>query len=143
MICQIINILKRVFNSTKRNIKFNRVNSNLIDWEVMDVSNKEVGERLIAVLSLKSKRVLPINQKNGVLSLYDEKKDFFDNINKIYDSMVLRESSYGILTTYEYTWFIRKDKSDIYISDTLPSDSTVPALLHSFFYFFYLASVKQ
>ncbi|CAJ0766813.1 21800_t:CDS:2 [Entrophospora sp. SA101] len=102
--------------------------------------------KVIAVLALRSKRVLSMNDKNSIMnSYYAKTNDFYENVNEVYDFMMKLNASYGILSTYEYTWFIKKitdensGKSNIFISNTLKYDSTNPTILHSFFYFLNLA----
>ncbi|CAJ0761057.1 754_t:CDS:1, partial [Entrophospora sp. SA101] len=94
--------------------------------------------KVIAVLALRSKRVLSMNDKNSIMnSYYAKTNDFYENVNEVYDFMMKLNASYGILSTYEYTWFIKKitdensGKSNIFISNTLKYDSTNPTILHS------------
>src|SRR5207244_7276488 len=101
-------------------------------------------EKVIAVLALKSKLVLKMNDQDDVKDCYrNNKKDFAEYVNKVYDFMVEFDVSYGILSTYEYTWFIRKDidiiTTNISISHALSYNSTRPTLFQSFFYFLNLA----
>ncbi|CAH1759507.1 12585_t:CDS:2 [Entrophospora sp. SA101] len=150
---QIIRMLETVFNSTANinrnnnnrasNLKFKKMESytgcNLIDWKIID--NSDADERgVIAVLALRSKRVLSMNDKNSIMnSYYAKTNDFYENVNEVYDFMMKLNASYGILSTYEYTWFIKKitdensGKSNIFISNTLKYDSTNPTILHSRF----------
>ena len=57
-----------------------------------------------------------------------------DVIQQIYNYMRTNELRYGILTTYDNHWFLRREHEKLWISKTLPLQSESPPVLKAYAY---------
>ncbi|RGB25125.1 hypothetical protein C1646_772170 [Rhizophagus diaphanus] len=60
-------------------------------------------------------------------------------IQQIYNYMGVNELRYGILTTYDDHWFLRREHTELWISKTLPLQSESPPVLKAYAYLARLA----
>ncbi|GES87501.1 hypothetical protein GLOIN_2v1788144 [Rhizophagus clarus] len=109
----------------------------------------------------KPKWVLQVPQNEDIVSLYYQKKkdregpfvyskdtSVFDPINQIYGYMCANSLRYGVLSTYDQTWFLKRevykveeeDYGLLSISGFIKNTSTDPTLLRSVAYIVNLAS---
>jgi hypothetical protein len=113
-------------------------NNSLIDWKVINES-----DQVIASVASRTRRVLRTNNDHDVIDAYQHNTgDFADNINEVYDYMCELGLKYSVLTTYEFTWFIKRsddDSSILLISKCQKSDSNNPTILQSWNYLLYLS----
>ncbi|PKK58567.1 kinase-like protein [Rhizophagus irregularis] len=88
---------------------------------------------LILVMEAKRKHVLEDMGEETFPEFYQTSKGK-DVIQQIYNYMGGNELRYGILTTYDNHWFLRREHSDLWISETLPLQSESPPVLKAYAY---------
>jgi predicted Ser/Thr protein kinase len=69
-------------------------------------------------------------------------------INKAYHNMRANQTEYGILTTYELTFFLKRkivdhNKEVLYITDGIPHNSIIPTVRHCLLYLYSLMNAKK
>ncbi|RIA85875.1 hypothetical protein C1645_830154 [Glomus cerebriforme] len=111
---------------------------NLINWNVINDYNQ-----IIASLASRTHRVLRTKNEDDVIDAYQQNTgDFADNINEVYDYMCELGLKYSVLTTYEFTWFLKRsddDPSILLISKCQKIDTIDPTILQSWNYLLYLS----
>ncbi|GBB93586.1 hypothetical protein RclHR1_00220020 [Rhizophagus clarus] len=114
------------------------INNSLIDWNVINES-----DQIITSVASRTHRVLRTNHDHDVIDAYQHNTgDFADNINEVYDFMCELGLKYSVLTTYEFTWFIKRSQDDssiLLVSKCQKNDSNDPTILQSWNYLLYLS----
>ncbi|CAB4377277.1 unnamed protein product [Rhizophagus irregularis] len=116
---------------------------------------------LLMVWECKTKWVLKVLPNEDIITLYEQEKEIkegpyvcsnnvsiFGSINQVYGYMCANNLKYGVLSTYDQTWFLKRevvkvegeDHGLLYVSNTIMSVSTSPTLLKSVAYMIDLAS---
>jgi len=85
------------------------------------------------VLEAKRKHVLEDMGEETFPEFYQTSKGK-DVIQQIYNYMGGNELRYGILTTYDNHWFLRREHAKLWISKTLPLKSEYPPVLKAYAY---------
>ncbi|PKY62353.1 hypothetical protein RhiirA4_488692 [Rhizophagus irregularis] len=88
---------------------------------------------LILVIEAKRKHVLEDMGEETFPEFYQTSKGG-DVIQQIYNYMGGNELRYGILTTYDNHWFLRREHAKLWISKTLPLKSESPPVLKAYAY---------
>ncbi|GBC23346.1 kinase-like domain-containing protein [Rhizophagus irregularis DAOM 181602=DAOM 197198] len=88
---------------------------------------------LILVIEAKRKYVLEDMGEQTFPEFYQTSKGK-DVIQQIYNYMGGNELRYGILTTYDNHWFLRREHAKLWISKTLPLQSKSPPVLKAYAY---------
>ncbi|PKY20030.1 hypothetical protein RhiirB3_433225 [Rhizophagus irregularis] len=57
-----------------------------------------------------------------------------DVVQQLYNYMSENELQFGVLSTYDKHWFVKRDYQDIYISESLSLDSSSPPVLKAYAY---------
>ncbi|GBB84823.1 hypothetical protein RclHR1_01140012 [Rhizophagus clarus] len=55
-------------------------------------------------------------------------------VQQLYNYMSENQLQFGVLSTYDRHWFVKRDYQDVYISESLPLDSKSPPVLKSYAY---------
>ncbi|PKY48486.1 hypothetical protein RhiirA4_544646 [Rhizophagus irregularis] len=105
---------------------------------------------LLMVWECKTKWVLKVLPNEDIIALYEQEKEIkegsyvcsnnasiFGSINQVYGYMCANSLKYGVLSTYDQTWFLKRevvnvgeeDHGRLYVSNTITSASTSPTLL--------------
>ena len=89
---------------------------------------------LILVIEVKRKHVLEDINGRTFPDFYkaDEKARMV--IQQVYNYMGVNELRYGILATYDNHWFLRREHTELWISETLPLQSETPPVLKAYAY---------
>ncbi|EXX70942.1 kinase-like domain-containing protein [Rhizophagus irregularis DAOM 181602=DAOM 197198] len=116
---------------------------------------------VLMVWECKTKWVLKVLPNEDIIVLYEQEKEIkegsyvcsnnasiFGSINQVYGYMCANSLKYGVLSTYDQTWFLKRevvnvgeeDHGRLYVSNTIMSVSTSPTLLKSVAYMIDLAS---
>ncbi|CAB5388973.1 unnamed protein product [Rhizophagus irregularis] len=116
---------------------------------------------LLMIWECKTKWVLKVLPHEDIIALYVQEKEtkegpyvysnnssIFGSINQVYGYMCANSLKYGVLSTYDQTWFLKReavkvegeDHGRLYVSNTVTSTSTSPTLLKSVAYMIDLAS---
>ena len=154
--------VKYALNINILHVLSDRIGSNQIPKEVFtrQSGHREVqgepafllvsGDRLILAIEVKTKWDLPVDD---IVEVYQENlKDLAENrappvsvidqIKEIYAYMGHNELQYGVLSTYENTWFLRRPQDtpgELFISDAVMNSAADPTLLQCFAYVMSLA----
>ncbi|CAB4419627.1 unnamed protein product [Rhizophagus irregularis] len=88
---------------------------------------------LILVMGAKRKHVLEDMGKQTFPEFYQTSKGK-DVVQQIYNYMGGNELRYGILTTYDNHWFLRREHTDLWISKTLSLQFESPPVLKAYAY---------
>ncbi|GBC06334.1 hypothetical protein RclHR1_06770017 [Rhizophagus clarus] len=88
---------------------------------------------LILVMEAKRKHVLEDMGEETFPEFYQTSKGK-DVIQQIYNYMGGNELRYGILSTYDNHWFLRREHAKLWISKTLPLQSESPPVLKAYAY---------
>jgi predicted Ser/Thr protein kinase len=88
---------------------------------------------LILVIEVKRKHVLEDMGEETFPEFYQTSKGK-DVIQQIYNYMGGNELRYGILSTYDNHWFLRREHAKLWISKTLPLQSESPPVLKAYAY---------
>ncbi|PKC57641.1 kinase-like protein [Rhizophagus irregularis] len=88
---------------------------------------------LILVVEAKRKHVLEDMGEETFPEFYQTSKGK-DVVQQIYNYMGENELRYGILTTYDNHWFLRREHTDLWISETLSLQSESPPVLKAYAY---------
>ena len=88
---------------------------------------------LILVIEAKRKHVLEDMGEQSFPEFYNTSKGK-DVIQQIYNYMGGNELRYGILTTYDNHWFLRREHAKLWILKTLPLQSESPPVLKAYAY---------
>ena len=97
------------------------------------------GDRLRLAIEVKTKWDLP---RKDIRADRTPAVSVIDHIIEIYAYMGHNELQYGILSTYESTWFLRRppdDPNKLLISDSVATEAANPTLLQCFAYIMSLA----
>jgi hypothetical protein len=90
--------------------------------------NCHLVDSLILVIEAKRKHVLEDMGKQTFPEFYQTSKGK-DVIQQIYNYIGGNELRYGILTTYDNHWFLRREYAELWISKILPLQSESPPVL--------------
>ncbi|RGB24006.1 hypothetical protein C1646_821830 [Rhizophagus diaphanus] len=88
---------------------------------------------LILVIEVKRKHVLEDMGEETFPKFYQMRKGK-DVVQQIYNYMGENELRYGILTTYDNHWFLRREHTDLWISEILLLQSELPSVLKAYAY---------
>ncbi|CAG8502834.1 5918_t:CDS:2, partial [Paraglomus occultum] len=116
-----------------------------VDWQLHSKTTME----LITFVALRTEIQLSTQCKLGSNIIHEYQKnigDFKTHIDLVYDYMVEKELRYGVLTTYERTWFLKRSESDpshLLVSDVQMRNSRMPTLIQALYYIFQLASTDN
>ncbi|CAG8628864.1 8602_t:CDS:2 [Rhizophagus irregularis] len=126
------------------------------DFVIVDNNKK-----LLIPWESKTKWVLNVLSDQNIVTLYNEEKKIregpyayssnvsvYHPINQIYGYMCANKLRYGILSTYDQTWFFERgvvgeDHGWLHVSDAITNLSTDPTLLKSVAYVIDLASKSR
>ncbi|CAG8695181.1 17495_t:CDS:2, partial [Racocetra fulgida] len=95
--------------------------------------------------------IIPIEIKRNLVveSLINDEELALENthtrdaVKQIYNYMISLHLQYGVLSSYDYHWFLCRPKAnptELLISEALPLESTSPTVLKSYAYLAYLAA---
>ncbi|CAI2183263.1 12696_t:CDS:1 [Funneliformis geosporum] len=133
---QIINALTSKLNHD--DIELCKLAENLlIDWNVVNNC-----DQVLASIALRTRRVLRLKEDDVIQAYRQNTGDFADNINEVYDYMCELGLKYSILTTYEYTWFLKRSEDDnsiLLISPCQRTENNDPTILQSCNYLLHLS----
>ncbi|PKK56961.1 hypothetical protein RhiirC2_798947 [Rhizophagus irregularis] len=97
-----------------------------------------LGKTLILVIEIKRIHILSdIKPGQSMPDFYEKNPRAKDVIQQIYYYMSENQLQYGILSTYDEHWFIRRDHQELYITE--PLGSTSPTVLKAYAFFAQLA----
>lgn len=123
-ICMVLNRLMVGYNFSRRRIR----TPDIPDFTCYMV------ESLISVIEAKRKHVLEDIGDRSFPEFYRANKKARMIIQQIYNYMGVNELKYGILTTYDDHWFLRREHTELWISKTLPLQSESPPVLKAYAY---------
>ncbi|RHZ62764.1 hypothetical protein Glove_335g61 [Diversispora epigaea] len=89
---------------------------------------------LILVVEVKRKHVLRDIDGQTFPEFYQSNEKARVVIQQIYNYMRESQLRYGILTTYDNHWFLRREYTELWISKTLPLQSESPPVLKAYAY---------
>ncbi|CAG8490558.1 16097_t:CDS:2 [Acaulospora colombiana] len=95
--------------------------------------NCHLVDSLVLVSEVKRKHVLEDMGEQTFPEFYRTSKGK-DAIQQIYNYRGGNELRYGILTTYDNHWFLRREHTELWISKTLPLQSESPPILKAYAY---------
>lgn len=93
-------------------------------------------ERLL-ILVIETKRIHILEGiKDGqkLSDFYKKNAKARDVVQQLYNYMSENELQFGVLSTYDKHWFVKRDYQDIYISESLSLDSSSPPVLKAYAY---------
>lgn len=93
-----------------------------------------LAELLILVIEAKRNNVLEDIGNQEFPEFYKKNEKARMVIQQIYNYMGENELRYGILTTYNNHWFLRREHTELWISKTLPLQSKSPSVLEAYAY---------
>jgi hypothetical protein len=102
----------------------------------------QAGGNLIVPIEVKTKWILP---DDNIVEIIDSKNPPVSVVNsiwQIFGYMAHNQRRYGVLSTYDKTWFMRRPEHDtgaLLISDVVHAEDTGPTLLRCFAYIMSLA----
>ncbi|KAG9284723.1 hypothetical protein G9A89_003026, partial [Geosiphon pyriformis] len=91
-------------------------------------------EQLILVIEVKRKHVLEDIGGRRFPEFYQDNDKARMVVQQIYNYMGANERRYGILTTYDNHWFLRREHTMLWISETLSLQSKSPPVLKAYAY---------
>jgi hypothetical protein len=91
-------------------------------------------ELLILVLEAKRKHVLEDMGDQTFPEFYRANQKARMVVQQIYNYMGVNELRYGVLTTYDVHWFLRREHTELWISKALPLQSESPPVLKAYAY---------
>ena len=91
-------------------------------------------ETLILVIEVKRKHILEGIEEQSFPEFYKASEKARMVIQQIYNYMGANELRYGILTTYDNHWFLRREHTKLWVSKTLPLESKSPPVLKVYAY---------
>ncbi|CAG8540891.1 6026_t:CDS:1 [Paraglomus brasilianum] len=118
---------------------------NRVDWQLRSNATGE----LITFIALRTQIQLNTQCKHGSNIVHEYQNNVGDlktHIDLVYDYMVEKRLRYGVLTTYERTWFLKRSESDpshLLVSDVQMRTNRVPTLIQALYYIFQLASTDN
>ena len=89
-------------------------------------------ESLILVIEVKRKHVLENINGRTFPEFYQADEKARTVIQQIYNYMGESKRRYGILATYDNHWFLRREHTELWISETLPLQSVSPPVLKAY-----------
>ena len=95
------------------------------------VCHKKDGDVLI--LAIKIKRA-HIESDQTLPEVYKGDAKVKMVIQQLYNYLSENQLKYGILSTYEHSWFVKRDHRYLYISESLEYNSTHPPVLKTYAY---------
>jgi hypothetical protein len=101
---------------------------------VLDFTCHYLVKSLILVIEAKRKHVLEKIGEQSFSEFYQVNEKAKTVIQQIYNYMGGNELRYGILTTYDNHWFLRREYTELWISKTLPLQSESPPVLKAYAY---------
>ncbi|CAG8504907.1 7543_t:CDS:2 [Paraglomus occultum] len=136
----VLSIIRSIWDH--RSVSLFRIrDSSRVDWHITDDDG-----RAIVCISLKPCWALTTNNNVDAVQEYERgENDFHDYVNNMYDYMLNLGIRYGILTTYDNTWFMRRsfeDESVLEISQC-HNIETDHLLLLSWNYIIHLGNVSR
>ena len=98
---------------------------------------------LLLVIEVKTKYTLPINDDNDLIRKFNEDTQVHDQnlapinstlyqVQQIFGYLSCNCLQYGVLTTYEQTWFLKRDLGKLYISSAIRYNNQNPTLFHCY-----------
>ncbi|CAJ0833377.1 14291_t:CDS:2 [Entrophospora sp. SA101] len=88
---------------------------------------------LILVIEIKRAHVLSeLNSGQSLPDFYETNSRAKDVVQQIYYYMSENQLQYGILSTYDNHWFVRRDHQHLYITETLILGSISPTVLKAY-----------
>ncbi|KAG9295287.1 hypothetical protein G9A89_021218 [Geosiphon pyriformis] len=96
--------------------------------------NCYLGKLLILVIEVKRKHVLEDIGGRRFPEFYQDNDKARMVVQQIYNYMGANERRYGILTTYDNHWFLRREHTMLWISETLSLQSKSPPVLKAYAY---------
>ncbi|PKY58869.1 hypothetical protein RhiirA4_481145 [Rhizophagus irregularis] len=130
-ICQILNKLTGPdYIYSRRKIRGNGI---------PDLNCHYLAKLLILVIEVKRELILQDIGEQSFPDFYKSNRKARIVIQQIYNYMGENELRYGILTTYENHWFLRREHTELWISKTLPLRSESPPVLKTYAYIARLA----
>jgi hypothetical protein len=102
----------------------------------------EAGGNLIVPIEVKTKFILPEDNIVEIFNAEHPPVGVVDSIRQIFGYMAHNKRRFGVLSTYDKTWFVRRGYNDpgaLYISDAVNQADSSPTLLRCFAYIMLLA----
>jgi hypothetical protein len=102
----------------------------------------QAGDSLIVPVEVKTKWILPDDIIVDIFDVEDPPVCVLNSIRQIFGYMAHNQRRYGVLSTYDKTWFIWRPENDtgtLFISDVVHAEDTSPTLLRCFAYIMSLA----
>jgi hypothetical protein len=96
--------------------------------------NCHLVDSLILVIEAKRKHVLKDIDGQTFPEFYQASEKAKMVVQQIYNYMGANELRYGVLTTYDSHWFLRREHTELWISKTLPLQSESPPVLKAYAY---------
>jgi hypothetical protein len=99
-------------------------------------------EKLIFPVEVKTRWILPDDNIVEIYNARDTPECVSNSVMQIFGYMAHNERRYGVLSTYDKTWFLRRPENDpgaLLISDAVKVGDTSPTLLWCFAYMMSLA----
>ena len=100
------------------------------------------GDKLLFPIEVKTKWILPDDNIVGIFNAKDTPAFVFNSIRQIFGYMAQNKRRYGVLSTYDKTWFLQRPKDNrgvLFISDVVKDENTSPTLLQCFAHIMSLA----
>ena len=100
------------------------------------------GDKLLFPIEVKTKWILPDDNIVGIFNAKDTPAFVIDSIRQIFGYMAQNKCRYGVLSTYDKTWFLLRPEDTpgaLFISDVVKDENTSPTLLQCFAHIMSLA----
>ncbi|RIA91692.1 hypothetical protein C1645_821721 [Glomus cerebriforme] len=104
----------------------------------------KIDNKLLFTIEIKGFNILITNQQK-ISDLFNDKEDsklvpkVRQIIQQFYNYMVENKTKYGVLSTYNDHWFVKRECGILYISETVKYSLTHPSVLKSYAYLVELA----
>ncbi|CAG8666601.1 7817_t:CDS:2 [Paraglomus brasilianum] len=99
------------------------------------VCHQKDGDVLILAIEIKSTHILNnVTPDQTLHEVYEGNAKVRMVIQQLYNYLSENELKYGILSTYDCSWFVKREHRCLYISNSLGYDSTYPPVLKTYTY---------
>ncbi|CAG8699593.1 4419_t:CDS:2, partial [Funneliformis mosseae] len=99
------------------------------------VCHKKDGDELILALEIKRVHILNHIESDQTLpKVYEEDAKVKQVIQQLYNYLSENQLKYGALSTYNHSWFVKRDHRYLCISESLEYNSTHPPVLKTYAY---------
>ncbi|GBC06342.1 hypothetical protein RclHR1_06780006 [Rhizophagus clarus] len=91
-----------------------------------------LGSTLLLVIEIKRVHILSEIGLGLLSDFYKTNPRVKDVVQQIYYYMSENQLQYGVLSTYDKHWFVKRDHQDLYITEPLLLGSTSPTVLEAY-----------